>query len=348
MAAADLVAEYFETDLLQGTIATRGVFGTAQGPWSAGTGAVLLLNAAFDPQPGGSSISTKGGPGALTAAMAEAARGAGAQIRLGAPVARILVRDGKVRGVALEDGSEIPASAVVSNADPRRTFLGLLDPVDLDPEFLTKVRHYRSRGSVAKLHLALGAMPVFRQATNPADLHGRIVIAPSVDYIERAFDASKYGTLPLEPYLEATIPTLADPSLAPAGRHVMSVHVQFVPYQLSGDTTLHAARERLASIVLASLESYAPGISAYVEHAHVLMPVDLEETYGLSGGHIYHGEPALDQLFTMRPILGWAQYRTPIDGLFLCGSGTHPGGGITAASGQNAAQAILETLAAGR
>lgn len=342
MAAADLVGEWFENDLLQAAVAARGVFGTAQGPWAAGTGAVLLLNAAFDPVPGGSSTTVKGGAGALSSAIAEAARAAGAQIRLNAPVSRVLVRDGKAHGVHIEDGGEIPATAVISNADPRRTFLGLIDPVDLDPGFLTKVRNYRSRGTVAKVHLALSGVPVFRGASNPADLQGRIVIAPTVDYLERAFDASKYGELPQEPYLDISIPSLIDPALAPAGKHVMSVHVQFVPYRLSGDTTLHDVRDKLAAIVMATLEKYAPGITALVEATQVLMPVDLEDIYGISGGQIYHGEPSLDQLFTMRPILGWAQYTTPIEGLFLCGSGTHPGGGITAASGQNAARAILK------
>lgn len=199
MAAADLVAEWFETDVLQAAVAARGVFGTAQGPWSAGSGAVLLLNAATDPAPGGSSVTVKGGPGALSSAMAAAARDAGATIRTNAPVAKILVRDGKAVGVTLEDGREVSATVVISNADPRRTFLGLLDPVDLDPSFLTKIRNYRARGTVAKMHLALNALPAFRGVANPADLHGRIHIAPGIDYLERAFDASKYGELPLAP-----------------------------------------------------------------------------------------------------------------------------------------------------
>jgi phytoene dehydrogenase-like protein len=344
MAAADLVSEWFETDVLQAAIAARGVFGTAQGPWSAGSGAVLLLNAAFDPAPGGSSVTVKGGGGALASAMAEAARTAGAQIRLNAPVARIMVRDGAVQGVTLEDGTEVPGTVVISNADPRHTFLTLVDPVELDPGFLTKVRNYRARGTVAKLHFALHALPSFRAVANPSDLHGRIMIAPSVDYLERAFDASKYGELPQEPYLDITIPTLTDSSLAPPGKHVLSVHVQFVPYRLSGGATLHDVREKLASIVLKTLEQYAPGIRSLVESTQVLMPIDLEDVYGLTGGQIYHGEPALDQLFTMRPLLGWAQYRTPIAGLYMCGAGTHPGGGITAASGHNAARAILKEL----
>jgi phytoene dehydrogenase-like protein len=344
MAAADLVAEFFETDLLQAAIAARGVFGTAQGPWSAGSGAVLLLNAAADPVPGGSSLTVKGGPAALATAMANAAREAGAEIRTGAPVARILVHDGRVTGVAMADGSEIPARAVFSNADPRRTLLGLVDPVDLDPGFLTKVRNYRARGTVAKVHLGLRGLPNFRGVTNPADLHGRIQIGPGIDYLERAFDPSKYGEIPNEPYLDVTIPTLNDPGLAPAGHHVLSAHVQFVPYRLAGGASWDDRRGALASVVLATLERYAPGITALVEATQILTPVDLERSYGLSGGQIYHGEPSLDQLFTMRPILGWARYATPIEGLYLCGSGTHPGGGITGASGQNAAKEILRTL----
>jgi phytoene dehydrogenase-like protein len=347
MAAADLVAEWFETDLLQAAVAARGVFGTAQGPWSAGSGAVLLLNAAADPVPGGSAVTVKGGPGALAAAMADAARAAGAEIRTGARVARILVEEERAAGVVLDDGTEIRGRGVVSNADPRRTFLDLVDPIDLDPGFLAKVRNFRSRGTVAKVHLALDARPTFQGVAHP-DLHGRILVAPGIDYLERAFDASKYGEIPQQPYLDVTVPTLADPSLAPAGRHVLSAHVQFVPYQLAAGRQWDDTRDELASVVLRTLEEYAPGIGATVEATQVLTPVDLERTYGLTGGQIYHGEPSLDQLFTMRPILGWAQYRTPIEGLFLCGSGTHPGGGITGASGQNAAREIVKALKARR
>jgi phytoene dehydrogenase-like protein len=343
MAAADLVAEWFDTDLLQAAVAARGVFGAAQGPWSAGTGALLLLNAAADPAPGGSSVTVEGGPAALAAAMAEAARGAGAAIRTGAQVAQILVREGRASGVVLDNGEEIPARAVISSADPRRTFLHLVDPVELDPGFLTKVRNYRARGTVAKVHLALRSLPAFTGVPNPADLHGRIQIAPGIDYLERAFDASKYGQLPAQPYLDIVIPSLSDPSLAPAGRHVLSAHVQFVPGELRG-MSWEEGRPALASLVLDTLERYAPGTRALVEATDVFSPLDLERSYGLTGGQIYHGEPALDQLFTMRPMLGWARYSTPIPGLYLCGSGTHPGGGITGASGQNAAREIARGL----
>lgn len=343
MAAADLVAEWFETDLLQAATAARGVFGTAQGPWSAGSGAVLLLDAAVDPTPGGRSLTVKGGLGALAEAMVAAARGAGAQIRTDARVKRVLVRGGRAAGVVLDTGEEIPARAVVSSADPRRTFLDLVDPVELDPGFLTKARNYRSRGTVAKVHLALNTLPTFTGVANPADLHGRIQIGPGIDYLEKAFDPSKYGEIPRQPYIDLTIPTLNDASLAPSGKHVLSAHVQFVPYQLRG-ASWEEGRTTLAAVVLDTLEQYAPGLRSSIASVQVLSPLDLEQKYALTGGQIYHGEPALDQLFTMRPILGWARYTTPIANLFVCGSGTHPGGGITGASGQNAARAIVKAL----
>ena len=343
MAVADLVAEWFSTDLLMAAIAARGIFGTAQGPWSAGTGAVLLLNAAVDPAPGGSSVMVKGGTGALTAAMADAAREAGAEIRTGVTVTRILARDGHVTGVVLDTGEEIQARAVIANADPKRTLLHLVDPVDLDPGFLSKMRNYRMPGTVAKLDFALTALPSFRAVPRPADLRGRLHIGPTVDYLERAFDASKYGEISTEPYLDVAFPSVLDPSLAPPGRHVMSVYMQFAPFKLASHAW-STMRDTLATTVLRTLDRYAPGIGQLVEGQRILTPEDLETTYGLTGGHIFHGEPSLDQLFTMRPVLGWAQYRTPIDGLFLCGAGTHPGGGITAASGHNAAREIVRAL----
>jgi phytoene dehydrogenase-like protein len=344
MAAADLVAEWFEADLLQGALAARGIFGTAQGPWSAGTAAVLLLNAAIDPAPGGSSVTVTGGPGALTRAMASATQEAGAEIRTGVGVSRVLVRDGHVTGVVLDDGTEIQTAAIISNADPRRTLLDLVDPVDLDPSFTTKIRNYRCPGTVAKINLGLGSLPVFHGVANPADLRGRIHIGPSIDYLERAFDASKYGAISPEPYLDMALPTLNDPSLAPPGKHILSIHVQFAPYKLAAGQRWETAGETLFSTVMRTLDRFAPGIEALVEHRQVITPLDLEHTYGLTGGHIFHGEPSLDQLFTMRPILGWSQYRMPIGGLFLCGAGTHPGGGITGGPGQNAAREILRHL----
>lgn len=345
MAAADLVGEWFSSDLVQAAIAARAIFGVAQGPWSAGTGAVLLLNAAVDPVPGGSSAFVRGGPGALTQAMADAAIQAGAEIRTSASVARVTVRDGRATGVVLDDGTEIAARAVVSNADPKRTLLGLLDPIELDPGFLTRVRNYRCPGVVAKVNLALSALPSFRGVANPSDLRGRIQVGPSIDYLERAFDASKYGEISPEPYLDITFPSLNDPSLAPPGGHVMSIYVQFAPYRLVHGRSWADASEELAGNVLRTVSQYAPDLEQLVVARQIITPLDLQETYGLTGGHTLHGEPSLDQLFTMRPILGWAQYRTPIAHLYMCGAGTHPGGGITAGSGQNASREILKDLA---
>lgn len=344
MAVADLVAEWFETDLLQAAVAARAIFGTAMGPWSAGTGAVLLLGAAIDPLPGGSSISVAGGPGTLTRAMAEAAREAGAEIRTGADVRQILVKDGAVSGVVLADGSEIAAPTVVSGADPRRTFLGLIDPVELEPGFMTRIRNYRVPGTVAKMNFALRGLPAFTGVSGDpaATLQGRVHIGPGIDYLERAFDASKYGEMSRAPYLDIAFPSLHDASMAPAGRHVMSVHVQYAPYALRTGTW-SIFEDSLTAIVQRTIEEYAPGFTSLIEYRQMISPYTLEHEFGLTGGHIYHGELALDQLFTMRPTLGWANYRTPVDGLFLCGSGTHPGNGITGASGRNAAHEVLKS-----
>jgi phytoene dehydrogenase-like protein len=344
MAAADLVAEWFTTDVVQAAVATPGIFATGQGPWSAGTGAVLLLNAAVDPAPGGTSTTVKGGPGVLVRAMADAARQAGAEIRTGSGVSRIIVRDGRAAAVVLDDGTDLTVRAVVSSVDPKSTFLKLVDPIDLDPGFLTRIRNYRSRGTVARMNLALSTLPAFKGIAVPADLRGRLLIGPGIDYLERAFDASKYGEIPSEPYLDVAFPTLHEPTLAPNGAHVMSVHAQFAPYALAGGRAWEDASGDLAANILRTLDRYAPGIERLVVDRQVLTPVDLGTRYGLAGGHVLHGEPSLDQLFTMRPTLGWAQYLTPIEDLFICGSGTHPGGGIVGGSGQNAAREILKAL----
>jgi phytoene dehydrogenase-like protein len=344
MAVADLVSEWFDDEGLRAAIAARGIHGTFAGPWSAGTSVQVLLQAGLDGYAVAPSASARGGPGAFSDALAAAARAAGAKIRTGAPVSRILVENGAARGVILEDGEEIAARAVISNADPRRTLLHLVEPTELDPDFITKVRNYRSSGTAAKVNLALSALPAFRGVDgNRGALSGRIHIGPDIDYLERAFDAAKYGTYSTAPYLDVTIPSVLDPSLAPEGRHVMSVHVQFAPYQLrEGDWEGH--REALGDRVVRTLEEYAPGLGGQILDGQILTPADLERIYGLTGGHLLHGEPTIDQLFTMRPILGWAQYRTPIRGLYLCGSGTHPGGGVTGLPGANAGREILKDL----
>ena len=344
MAVADLVAEWFETELLRGTIAAQGIFGTFLGPWSAGSGASLLLRAASDGNPAGGATYVMGGTGALTTAMAIAVQAAGVEIHTNAEVAQIKVTDGKAVGVVLSNGDEIDARAVVSNADPKRTLLGMVDPQHLAPSFLQRLQHYRMNGTVAKVNLALNGLPSFMGVGGNASLlGGRIQVSPEVDYLEHAFDASKYGEFSQHPYLEATIPTLLDASLAPAGKHVMSIYMQYAPYKLR-DTDWDSQRDALGDVVVKTLAEYAPDLPGKIEAREVITPKDLEQAYGLTGGHIFHGELALDQLFTMRPLLDWAQYRTPVAGLYLCGSGTHPGNGLTGGSGSNAAREIVKGL----
>jgi phytoene dehydrogenase-like protein len=222
--------------------------------------------------------------------------------------------------------------------------LSLVDPIELDPGILQRLRNYRMPGTVGKVNLALTRLPSFAGVANPADLHGRIHVGPTLDYLEKAFDASKYGEISPHPYLDITIPSLLDPDLCPPDRQVMSIYVQFAPHKLGVGNHWGALRDELGHTVVRTLERYAPGLSSAIEHRQVLTPLDLEDTYGLTSGHIHHGEQALDQLFTMRPILGYARYRTPIDGLFLCGAGTHPGGGISGLSGRNAAREIVHAL----
>jgi phytoene dehydrogenase-like protein len=344
MAVADLVAEFFENDLLRAVIAARGIFGTFLGPWSAGTALVLLLRAAPDANPAGGNCFAAGGMGAVTQAMANAAQQAGAEIRTGAEVAEIKIKDGAVQGVVLTSGEEIQAHAVISNADPKRTFLKLMDPVLLSPTFTKRLQNYRMNGTVAKVNLALSGLPSFRGLNGNTDaLTGRIHIGPGIDYLERAFDESKYGNFSRAPFLEITIPSLRDPSLAPPGQHVMSVYMQYAPYKLK-NTNWREQKGALGDTVIKTIAQYAPDLAAKILHSHVITPLDLEETYGLTGGQIFHGELALDQIFTMRPMLDWARYRTPIENLYLCGSGTHPGTGLTGASGANAGREILKDL----
>jgi len=348
MAVADLVAEFFENDLLRTVIAARGIFGTSLGPWSAGTALVLLLRAAADANPAGGNCFAAGGMGAVTQAMAKAAQQAGAEILTRAEVAEIKIKDGAIQGVVLASGEEIQAHAVVSNADPKRTFLKLMDPVLLSPTFTKRLQNYRMNGTVAKINLALSGLPTFAGLDGNNDaLTGRIHIGPGIDYLERAFDESKYGNFSRAPYLEIAVPSLTDPSLAPAGQHVMSVYMQYAPYKLN-DANWRELRGALGDTVIKTIAQYAPDLPGKILQIQVITPLDLEETYGLTGGQIFHGELALDQIFTMRPMLDWARYRTPIENLYLCGSGTHPGTGLTGASGANAAREIVKDLKARR
>ncbi|HTW56590.1 MAG TPA: NAD(P)/FAD-dependent oxidoreductase [Terriglobales bacterium] len=348
MAVADLAAEYFETELLRAVIAARGIFGTFLGPWSAGSSLVLLIRAAGDPHPAGSVCFAAGGMGAVTQAMASAAKAAGAEIRTGAEVIEIRVQNGAATGVLLSTGEEIQAKAVISNADPKRTLLKLTDPTYLSPDFVQKLQHYRGNGTVAKVNLALSGLPSFTALKNgdasavDARLKGRIHIGNEIDYLERAFDESKYGNFSGQPYLEVAIPSLTDPTLAPDGKHVMSIYMQYAPYKLKGDW--EEQRKALGQTVVQTLTQYAPNLPELIVTHQIITPHDLEEKYGLTGGQIFHGDLALDQFFTMRPLLDWARYRTPIQNLYLCGSGTHPGAGLTGGSGANAAKEIVKAL----
>ncbi len=346
MPVADLVEEWFSSELLRATIQAQALKGTFAGPRSAGTGLGLLFEAATS---GGNALApatfVKGGMGALTHSLREAARSAGVEIRTGADVSRVQVANNRATGVVLSSGEEIPASAVVSNADPRRTFLDLVDPVELDPDFLMKIGNYRCRGSAAKVNLALSGLPGFDTADSSGTecIAGRIHIGPETDYLERAFDAAKYGDYSPRPSMEITIPSITDPEMAPSGAHVMSIYVQYAPYELrSGDWS--SRREEFGNVVVDALSEYAPNVRELIIHRQIITPVDMEETYGLTGGHIFHGEPSPDQMFTFRPILGWARYRTPIGGLYLCGAGTHPGGGVTGIPGLNASREIVSDL----
>jgi len=344
MAVADLAAEYFETELLRAVIAARGIFGTFLGPWSAGSALVLLIRAAGDSHPAGSAFLAGGGMGAVTQAMAAAAKAAGAEIRTSADVIEIRVQNGVATGVLLSTGEEILARAVISNADPKHTLLKLTDPTHLSPDFVQKLQHYRGNGTVAKVNLALAGLPQFAALKNgdASALKGRIHIGYEIDYLERAFDESKYGNFSRQPYLEATIPSLTDPTLAPAGKHVMSIYMQYAPYNLKGNW--EDQRNALGQTVVQTLAQYAPNLPGLILTHQIITPRDLEDVYGMTGGQIFHGELALDQFFTMRPLLDWARYRTPIQNLYLCGSGTHPGAGLTGGSGANAAREVLRML----
>ena len=342
--AAELLDEWFESKELKVALVTDGVIGANAGPMSPGTAYVLLHH-----QMGGVGGVrglwgfVRGGMGALSEALASAARAAGAEIRTDAPVARILVRDGLAYGVALDNGDEIRARLVVSNADPKRTFLGLVDRAALPPALAADVDRFKCVGTSFKLNLALGELPSYTAlpGTEPGPQHmGTTHIAPSVEYVERAWDDAKYGRPSQAPLLEITIPTTYDPTLAPPGKHIVSIFVQYAPYHLA-EGTWHEERERFADRIVDVLAEYAPNVKGAIEHRQVLSPRDLEERFSLTGGNIFHGEMGADQLFSFRPFAGWARYATPIRNLYLCGSGTHPGGGVMGAPGHNAAREIL-------
>ncbi len=347
MSAADFLDEWFECEPLKATKSASGIIGTFLGPRSPGTAYVLLhhymgeIDGAFRAWG-----FARGGTGAVSEAIAGAARSFGAEIRTSAPVARVLVKNGRTSGVVLDNGEELRARVVVSGLDPRRTFLELLDPHELPDDLVADVRRFKFRGSSGKVNLALSELPDFTCLPGIGDhLRGAISISPSIDYIERAYDQAKYGAFSTRPYMDIVIPSMIDPGMAPPGKHVMSIFVQYAPYHLEGGWT-DAKREAFGDAVIDTISEYAPNIRRAILHRQVLTPVDIERITGLSEGNIFQGELAPHQLFFFRPSPRWSGYRTPVRGYYQCGSGTHPGGGIMGASGRLAAQRILDDRAA--
>jgi phytoene dehydrogenase-like protein len=341
--AAEFLDEWFESEQVKVTLATDGVIGANGGPRSPGT-AYILLHHCMGGVAGHRGLwgFVRGGMGAVSESIAASARSKGAEIRVNAPVARIAVRSGRAAGVVLESGEEVEAGVVVSNLDPKVTFLRLLEEKALDPEFLAAIRHFRIEGTSCKINLALNGLPEFAAYPGAPGPHHRATmhICPNIEYVERAWDDAKYGRPSERPLLELTVPTMYDPSLAPAGKHIMGIFLQYAPYTLR-EGTWDDLREPFADRVISLIEEYAPNIRRIVEHRQVLTPLDLERRFGITGGNIFHGEMSLDQMFVMRPVAGWARYRTPVEGLFLCGSGAHPGGGVMGAPGYNCVREML-------
>ena len=342
--AADFLDAWFESEELKVTLATDGVIGANGGPRSPGT-AYILLHHCMGGVGGVRGLwgFVRGGMGAVSEAMAASARSKGVEIRVNAAVERILVRNGRAAGVVLKkSGEEIAAPVVASNLDPKLTFLNLISEADLPGEFLDGIRKFRTEGTSLKMNLALRGLPEFRALPGaPAPQHRATMhICPSIEYVERAWDDAKYGRPSRSPLIEMTIPTMYDASLAPPGRHIMGIFLQYAPYTLK-DTNWDAEREPYSERVLDVIEDYCPNIRSIIEARQTLAPLDLERRFGITGGNIFHGEMSLDQMFVMRPLAGWARYRTPVRGLYLCGSGAHPGGGVMGAPGHNAAREIL-------
>ncbi|MCS7157743.1 MAG: NAD(P)/FAD-dependent oxidoreductase [Blastocatellia bacterium] len=342
--AADFLEPWFESEEVKVTVATDGVIGTAGGPRTPGT-AYVLLHHVMGKVNGHRGLwgFVRGGMGALSEAIATAARAAGVEIRTEAEVRRIIVRNGRALGACLADGEEIRARCILSNADPKRTFLTLVGESELDPEFVRQVRAIRMSGYAMKINLALDGLPSFKAqpGTHLMPHHKTTIhICPDMDYIERAWDEAKHGHPSSFPMLEITLPTTYDDSLAPPGKHIMGIFLQYAPYRLrEGDW--RALKDAYADRVMDLIEEYAPGFKDRVLDRQVLSPQDLEEEFGLTGGNIFHGDMSADQLFSFRPVPGWARYRTPIRGLYLCGAGTHPGGGVMGLPGYHAARTVL-------
>jgi len=345
MSAVDFLDQWFETDVLKATMAASGIIGTFLGVRSPGTAYVLLhhymgeIDGAFR-----SWGLSRGGTGAISNAIADAAREAGAEIRTEAPIAEIILKNGQAKGVVLENGDEIYAGAISSSVDPRLTFMKMVGAGHLPADFVDDIQRYKFRGSSGKVNLALDGLPDFKCMPGAGPhLRGAVSISPSVEYMERAYDDAKYGRYSRRPYIDMVIPTLTDTSIAPPGKHIMSCFVQYAPYNLK-EGTWDEKREEFGDTVIDTIAQHAPNIKDIILHRQVLTPLDLEREFGLSEGNIFQGELTLEQLFFLRPAPGWAQYRSPIRGLYMCGSATHPGGGIMGASGRNAAMEMLKDL----
>ena len=345
MAIADFAREGLQHDAVVGAVASRAILFTGMGVWSAGTAFVFLNDSAGnDGGAIGQTTYARGGPAVLADALVKAAQASGAEVRTGAEVTEVLLDDdGRAVGVRLAGGETLQGRAIVTATDPKRALTQLVDPVALGPHLVWRAGNIRTPGMTAKVNLALSGVPVFPGAESIEQLHGRILIAPGIDELERSYDASKYGRIAEDPFMEITIPSLADPSLAPEGQHVMSVLAQSAPYRLrEGDWSTEG--DRLGDLVVKTLERYAAGLSDLVTAREVITPVDMERDYGLSGGHIYHAEHGMDSFFAWRPMLGHARYRFGLEGMYLAGSGAHPGGGVTGGPGANAARVILHDL----
>ncbi|HET9281782.1 MAG TPA: NAD(P)/FAD-dependent oxidoreductase [Candidatus Angelobacter sp.] len=346
MSAIDFLDQWFETDVLKATMSASGIIGTFLGVRSPGTAYVLLhhymgeIDGAFR-----SWGFARGGTGAISNAIAEAARELGAEIRTQSPIAKIIVKNGRAIGVALQNGDEFYADVISSSVDPRLTFIKFIEENQLPSEFLEDVRRYKFRGSSGKVNIALDALPDFKCLPGPgAHLRGALSISPSVEYMERAYDDAKYGNYSRRPYIDMVIPSLTDPSVAPPGKHVMSCFVQYAPYKLRPGLNWDEQREAFGNNVIDTISEYAPNLKNIIINKQVLTPLDLEREFGLSEGNIFQGELSLEQLFFLRPVPGYAQFRTPIKNLYMCGSATHPGGGIMGAPGRLAALEILKDV----
>lgn len=343
--ASDYLDRWFECEPLKATMSASGIIGTFLSPRSPGSAYVLLHH--YMGEIDGVSRSwgfARGGMGAVADALASSARSFGVEIRTGAGVARVLTKNGRARGLALESGEEIEAEQIASSADPKRTFLKLVDEKDLPSEFVSDVKRFKIRGSSGKVNLALSELPDFTSL--PGDgphLRGSISISPNMDYMERAYDEAKFGSFSSHPYMDILIPSTIDPTMAPPGKHVMSIFVQYAPYHLKG-ATWEEKRDAFGDAVVDTLSEYAPNLKSAIIGRQVVSPWDMEKRIGLTEGNIFHGELTLDQLFFLRPVAGWAQFRTPIAGLYLAGSGAHPGGGVMGAPGKLAALEMLKDV----